>query len=400
MMRHGRDLLLGLFIAGLFLTIILTEITAGLYLLLLAGLIVARRGHRPQAADVLVAVYALLGLVGFDAAYAKHLLLSLVLLAFLPISWGLRERPRPGLGLWLRLIVGFATLISLVGIRDHFMGEERAGGLFGGWFTLAALMTWGLPLAVALLVESRGRVRVLYAGAAVLQAVALWWTVTRSALLGGVIGFAGWGVARLVVMGRRPRASRRPALLLLAAIIAPLVILLVLAFNSTDPRLNPLSIATATAEHRVDLTSGRAQIVAEARDIIAADWREGRVVPLLVGHGLASRQRLVGGKFSSWESDYLQAFMDHGLAGLLVVVGLVVLFLRLCLRALADPRARVAALGVAGIIALVMSPLTLKLTSWHGAGVFVVTYNLLRRGLERGAPPEPADAAGPVTPAS
>jgi len=398
MMRRGRDLLLGLFIAGLFLTIILTEITAGLYLLLLAGLAAARRGRRPEAADLLVAGYALLGLVGFAPAYAKHLLLSLVLLAFLPIGWGLRARPRPGLDLWLRLIVGFAVLISLVGIRDHLRGEERAGGLFGGWFTLATLMTWGLPLAVALLVRSRGRERVLYAGAAVLQATALWWTVTRSALLGTVIGFAAWGAARLVVLARRPRASRRPMVLLLAAIGVSLAGLAALAFHSSDPRLNPLSVAAASAGPQVDLTSGRAQIVAEARDIIADDWREGRFGRVLVGHGLASRQRLVGGKFSSWESDYLQAYMDHGLLGLLAVVGLVVLYLRLCLRGLAGPDVRVAALGVAGIIALAMSPLTLKLTGWHSAGVFVVNYHLLRRGLADEAPPRSAPAADPAPP--
>ncbi|RMD90527.1 MAG: hypothetical protein D6813_09035, partial [Calditrichaeota bacterium] len=129
-----------------------------------------------------------------------------------------------------------------------------------------------------------------------------------------------------------------------------------------------------------DLTSGRASIWRDAGRILQNDLNQMKLGYLLVGHGLKSRQRLVGNKYTSWESDYLQAMMDQGIVGLLLVLLFYFYMLQKAIRTVIWQTDRF--LQAAGVVIFqlwIMSFFTLKVISFIDAAIWVVLYVFLKQ---------------------
>jgi O-antigen ligase len=145
--------------------------------------------------------------------------------------------------------------------------------------------------------------------------------------------------------------------------------------------MNPRAIKAAPSESTIDFSSGRGDIIANAISILQSDISNKNYVNIVFGHGPFSYQRLIQGPYSSWESDYLHSLMEQGIIGLILVILIYSYLIRYIYKGLRSDDYLVNALATAGIITFVMSFFTLRITGWHSAGVFIIIYHFLVRGL-------------------
>lgn len=393
--RYGGAVLLTLLTVGLFITHVLLQAAAALFIA--GGLVALARGRswRPTLLDGVLMAYALSGLIAFwvsglpPARIGAAMLHHIVLLSWIPLrAWletGREDAHGLSLDRWGNAVVVLAVVVSAAGVWRHVVeGLERTSGFFGGYFTLASLLVWSLPLTAGLyLSRSRGAGR-WYVPALLLQFFALWWTLTRSAFLGWMVAVGVWLIMHLW----RTRGARRPLIGLLrerwAVVILMPLLLVILVAGSRDPRINPLRNAAPAVEapaRSVDLSSGRGEIIADAGRLLGAARDGGQWRAILLGFGLDSRNRLVESDFTSWESDYLQALMNQGVVGLLLILALWGSLLRTVWQGLRSGDPRLMGLAAGGLALFLMSPLTLKMTSWHSAGMILLTASWIRAGL-------------------
>ncbi len=394
----GADYLFWFFIGSFFISIILVEVAAAFYLLIFLLLLFSRRVTWSDPMSILIIAYVLSGLLSFLTSRESNLLVHLTLLCYIPLATGYAGQKNIKVKHWITGIIGFATITAIAGIINHFTGEERTSGFFGGYFTLATLMCWGIPLAAGMFLAEVNKIRWLYLFSILLQTMALWWTFTRSALLGLFIGLGCWVGFYIFRHLRSGDSWNRPVLMKWAILGLVPLLLVILVFTSQDPRMNPLARPPDTMEHNLDFSSGRNSIIRDAISRVTDDWHDQHFLSLVVGYGLSSRQRLIGGGFTSWESDYLQSFMDQGLIGFLLVMGIYFLYSRRILKGLMAENFLLNTLAAAGIVTLVMSIFTLRITGWHSAGVFIINYFLLQRGIRNEAIREASGKQGNKVP--
>ncbi len=374
--------LLALFCAGFFLSHILVQIGAALFFFYTIYLALHRRPVITRAVPGLVLIYLVSGLYAFIVSgqswsQPKDLLPHLVLFALIPVSLEADRVIRPHRALWLEWMVYGAGLSALAGVVNHFSGMPRTEGFFGGYFTLAALMTFTIPLSIGVFIHHSSARRWLIAFSLLVQITALWWTYTRSAFLGLFLGLGAWGLVEFFRWLRRRRLSLWQKSLGIAFLIALPMALGSVLLQSDNPRVNPFAgrkSAAGEGVSRPDFTSGRKSIVEDALRILDADIREGNWKALLMGRGLSSRKRLVDSPYGSWESDYLQALMNQGVFGLLLVVLIYAVFFRKVISGLLSGQYLTASLAAAGLAFIVMSFLTLQLCGFNSAAIFVFLY--------------------------
>jgi hypothetical protein len=147
--------------------------------------------------------------------------------------------------------------------------------------------------------------------------------------------------------------------------------------------MNPTVKQQTESAQNFDVTSGRSDIIQSAISILKSDIENRDYLPLLFGHGPYCYQRLVGGPYSSWESDYLHSLMVQGIIGLILVLYIYYNLLRRIIQGLRSNNYFLNSLAAAGIITFIMSFFTLRLTGWHSAGVFIIIYNFLEKGLSQ-----------------
>lgn len=281
---------------------------------------------------------------------------------------------------WLILAVILAgTAAATLGIFNYLRGMQRTQGFFGGYFTLATQMTLAIPLTVVWLQKQKGQMRAWANLALFVQLLALWFTFTRSAFLGLMVGGAVVGMLEFV----KSKATMSGKLKQVQLWWGIPLLLLLLILTSSDPRINPLSHPPASGQavttQSADLTSGRGSIIRDALHILKEDFQENRWGKLLLGHGLRSRLLLVESQYKSWESDFLEALMNQGMIGLLLTLAIyfwVLLILIRCWRR-GDASGELSGLTVALIAYGVMSLLTLQLQSLNAAAVFTFLVSLL-----------------------
>ena len=164
-----------------------------------------------------------------------------MILSYFPLTYLIQNRRSFKTSQWLQWVLVLATLSAIVGIIFHFMGKERTTSTYGGYYTLANMMAWSIPLSIALLLESKGRKTLIYGVVIVMQLLALWWTYTRSAMLAlvGVIGI--WFLFCCVQMISRKRLPAKQQLLRWTFILSLPVLLAVFTLTSPDPRINPFA---------------------------------------------------------------------------------------------------------------------------------------------------------------
>lgn len=373
--------------AGLALTHIFLQVTGALYLLLLFWLFASGQHRRLQIIHWLLIAYTLSAILAFWIAghsLKQHaaLLSQLVLLGLIPLSLWLEDAGQPALRTWARWLVGLALLACLAGVYHHFQGMERVKGFFGSYFTIAVLLVCTIPVTCGMLLSGKlDWRRAYYLPVLGLQLITLWWTYTRSAFLGLFVGMGVFILALLLRDIRSPGRSKGAVLARWGILLALPAILLTLMLTAADPRINPFyktpPARAAEAAPPQDFSSGRKDIIADALRITAGGIRDGNYAKLVFGHGLSSRKRMVEGYISSWESDFLQIFMNQGLVGLLLAMGIYAGFARVIWRGLRSEDLLLTGLAAAGIGYSVMSFFTLQITAFNSAGTFALLYAFL-----------------------
>ncbi len=376
----GAQYLLWGFTAGLFFTHILLQIIAAVYFLLLITLLIEKRTL--NTLHCLVILYVLSGILAFGlgqlpVSQNKALLPHLVFLSIIPLSIFTKSQKQPPLKTWAMVMTIFATLTAMIGIFYHFQGMERTRGFFGGYFTLAFLMACTIPFTMGVYLQSKSRWKFIYILMICLQLAALWWTYTRSAFLGLVMAISSWFFVKILTGSKSKLNFKTFLQLRWLAIFAIPVLLLVLMLNSEDPRLNPFAVPSSTGSITEDFSSGRLGIIKDAVQITrqalaSSDW-----IALLFGHGLHSRQRLVDSPFHSWESDYLQVFMNQGMTGLLLVILIYVYFFKEISCGFKSQSFLLQGLAASGITFFTMSFFTSGITNFHSGAIFAVIYTFL-----------------------
>ncbi|OPX34434.1 hypothetical protein B1H10_03680, partial [candidate division KSB1 bacterium 4484_188] len=165
----------------------------------------------------------------------------------------------------------------------------------------------------------------------------------------------------------------------LMIITVPLLII-VLIFSSRDSRINPWVSPEKATTTTSDLTSGRGEILRDARHLIQEDWQIANWQAMLFGHGLRSRKILFRSQFRSWESDYLEVFINQGTVGLLLLLGIYYFFLRRVYFILQSREAHpqlwfIKGVAISALAFWLMSFLTLQIQSISSGAIFVFLYS-------------------------
>lgn len=381
---HGLEYVVFLFICGLFFTPLLLEVAAALLLVFLLFFIFQKPAPHFTPIHYVILTYCLSAIFAFLVSGQTlddlpKFLPHFVLLSYLSLSlWLARERDFKTLR-WIHWIIACGVLAALVGIVNHFLGKDRTTTTFGGYFTLAALMSWSIPLTIGRFLQVESKKIYYYIFFLLLQLLALWWTFTRSAFLGLFIGFGVWFVTMLFIK----KTIKKSSLLKWTIVFSLPMILLLLIFLSSDQRINPIAKADSSSSSTVDLSSGRKGIILDALSILNSDLQQMNFSSLIFGHGLSSYRRLVHSPWASWESDYLEILMSQGILGLIIILLLYFYFLRMIWQGLQSESVLTNSMAISGIIFWIMSFFTLKLVSWHSGGIFLLILLLLEHPPSR-----------------
>lgn len=161
-----------------------------------------------------------------------------------------------GYGIWvsLRFLVSGASAGNAIIVGSEGLAVPRAGSTLGQPTVLAALMVLALPIAMALVMETKGLERVVAAAAAAVVLVTLGFTFTRGAWLGGMVGLA------VLALEKRMRV---------------ILVVMALAVLALSPEIvferaaSSTSVGRAEISHRFDFWNG-ALLVAEQRPLLGA----------------------------------------------------------------------------------------------------------------------------------
>lgn len=337
--------------------------------------------------DLAVVLFLVSGLISFTIspgtmqAYPK-LMHHLSLFTVIAVGFAVANAKKLTIGAFVQFSVLAGSITAMAGIVNYMRDPFRAFGFFAGPYSLANIMVLSLPLTLGWLLQGKINRWQRYFGicGALLQATSLWLTYTRSSLLGLCIGF---GVGILILYFSRAtqvqlRASRA---LIYYAIFLSLIAGGMLA--SEDIRFNPGSFFSHEIREQIDLSSGRIQIIKDAFELQLSNVESGNWQQILFGHGLKSRQMLYKNYTGSWESDYLEVFMNQGLVGLVLVCWLyLLLFLRInrywqnCPPKTDFPL--FLTMTVAVVAYWIMSFFTLEISGFNASAHFVIFYSLFK----------------------
>lgn len=375
------DYILLALLTGLYFSIILAEIALVVYTSILFFLIFKKEINADYFSSLLLA-YVLSGLLsmisgGDSIRDLPRMLPHLMVLIYFPVTYFQKKENQIDLLRWLRWIFLLATLSAIVGIVYHFLGKERTTTTYGGYYTLANLMSWSVPVSIALLIQSKSRPLLIYIAATFVQFIALWWTYTRSAMF-AVVGALGiWFFFWITKNIIHKTFSFRQILLGGVIFLSLPVLLVIFTLSSEDPRINPFAKNQVKDQVNIDFTSGRGSIIQDAYRVISKDWQEKQYKKIILGYGQHSRYRLVNDEFTSWESDYLQITMNQGIVGLVIILLLYLYFLKRIWRGLRSDNNLLNGLAVSGLTIFLMSFFTLKLTGWHSGAMFIIILTFL-----------------------
>lgn len=249
----------------------------------------------------------------------KNIVYHSILLTLIPIAHLVKIDDKISIDLMGKIISIFGLITAVFGILHYINGAERAYGFYGGYYTLASIMVFSIPITVASIIFSQKNWKYLILISILTQTCALWLTFTRSALLGLFVA----ALITIIFLFTNANISRAVKEKIVIASIFVLIIIVTLLLTSSDTRLNPLLILS-----NPDLSSGRNEIYNDAVKLISTDlkfeWKN-----ILLGHGLESRIILFPkSKFTSWESDYLESFISQGLIGLILTIFIYFQFFR------------------------------------------------------------------------
>lgn len=303
----------------------------------------------------------------------KNIIYHSILLIIIPFSYLAEYDKKINIYLVGKMISVFALLTACLGIVRFINGAERAFGFFGGYYTLACILGFSIPITIATIFYSKNLWKYITIISALVQVAALWFTFTRSALLGLLAGC----VISIVILFFQSDIKKSTRTKIVLASILTAIAMVTLLLTTSDSRLNPLMIF-----NNPDLSSGRNEIYYDAYEVFKTDLNTGWK-NIILGHGLESRIIFFPKSlYTSWESDYIETFISQGLVGLLLVVLIYYqLFKRLfqLLLKVSQTEYYKFALGllVSGIAFFTISFFSSQLVGRNSSAYFVVIYALI-----------------------
>jgi O-antigen ligase len=325
-----------LMIAGLFISVVLLQIAVYSMLLTFPFILQVKVKHKElKAFEILMILFFISGVIGLIMSKAPqksvlNLTKYFFMLNTLPLCYFLQRDKKLNLKNIAYLVNIFATINAIYGFIHSFQGLDRTTSFYGGYFTLAVLMVFSLPISVSLFIHTTRKLKYYFLISVIIQFMALWFSYTRSAFLGIIIGS---GLGGFIVLAYYwPKLNKVRLLAVFYLFLLPIT-LTILLFTSKTPRLNPTTIISPETLQDIDLTSGRKQIIEEAAQMLREDVKEGDWIHLTFGNGLYSRiMYFPDGIWGGWESDYLEALMSQGILGLFILVAVYYYLLKLSIK--------------------------------------------------------------------
>jgi hypothetical protein len=368
-----------LLLVGIFFSNAVLQISTGLFLPFIIYLVMIKGKERGlRSIEKLILLLLLSGILSLffspipSLAY-KNIIRHCILLTIIPLFYLADNDDFISIDVIGKLVSVFALITAAYGIIRYINGAERAFGFFAGYYTLAAVLAFSLPITFASIFYSNHNWKYLAGISTFIQAAALWLTFTRSALLGIVIG--SLVVIIFLLFGVNiPKPVRNKIIVTSTLFLSVIVILLL---TTTDARINPIKIFSNT-----DISSGRSEIYNDAYNIVIADLKSGWE-NIFFGHGLNSRVILFpSSRYTSWESEYIESFMTQGLIGLLFVILVYYQFFKNLFnlqRKSSNSIYRIFSLGisVSGISFWIISFFSSQLLGQNSSAYFVVLYSLI-----------------------
>lgn len=325
-----------LMIAGLFLSVVILQITVYSMLLTFPFVLQLKvKNKKLQAFEIIMLLFFISGVIGLIMSKTPqksvlNLTKYFFMLNTLPLYYFLQQDKKLNLKNIAYLINIFATINAIYGFVHYFQVLDRTTSFYGGYFTLAVLMVFSLPVSVSLFIHTTSKLRYYFLISVITQFMALWFTFTRSAFLGIII--AG-GLGGFIVLAYYwPKLNKVQLFAIFNLFLLP-VTLIILLFTSKTPRLNPSTIISEQTTQNIDFSSGRKQIIDEAAQMLRDDVKEGDWIHLIFGYGLYSRiMYFPDGIWGGWESDYLEALMSQGILGLFILIAVYYYLLKLSIK--------------------------------------------------------------------
>ncbi len=385
------EIIFVIYILGAFFSIVLLQVAAVSFIITgIILLIYDPKLYKPTLFSVLITAFVLSAVISIfmspqPARALPVLMHQVVLWSVLPVTILFRHSKRFSINRLGFAILVLGSLSALAGIFHHFMGVERTYGFTGGYFTLAALIVFTMPVSLGKAQQEMGTKLGIYVLLILLQLGALWWTYTRTAF--GAIIFTF--LAAVFFYSWRNRDDITHDVWFAGAMyVIPVVLLLVLMLNSSDPRINPVYEPILTDTTSVDLSSGRSSIYQDGVNIIGNAFRKGEWGHLLFGFGLGSRKILLESGYHSWESDYLEAFINQGIIGVALLLAIYVMFLvKIARISLSANNFLWFGFAQSGLAFWLMSFLTIQLQGIYSATSFAIIYAALSAWKESSSGP-------------
>jgi len=368
-----------LFLVGIFFSNAVLQISTGLFLPFIIYLAINKtKENRLGSIEKLILLLFFSGLISIyfspmPSLASKNIIRHCILLTIIPLFYMADNDDFISIDVIGKLVSVFALITAAYGIIRYINGADRAFGFFAGYYTLAAVLAFSLPITFVSIFYSKHYWKYLAVISTFIQAASLWLTFTRSALLGIVIGSLVV-IIILLFRGNIPKPVRNKIIVTSTLFLSVIVILLL---TTTDARINPIKIFSNT-----DISSGRSEIYNDAYNIVIADLKSGWE-NIFFGHGLNSRVILFpSSRYTSWESEYIESFMTQGLIGLLLVILIYYQFFKnlfnLLLRS-SNSIYRIFSLGIAisGISFWIISFFSSQLLGQNSSAYFVVLNSLI-----------------------
>lgn len=368
-----------LFLLGIFFSNALLQIASVLFLPFVIYItIINTKEKKLQSLEKLILLLFFSSLLSIYLSPApsvavKNIINHSILLAIIPLSYLVEHDELISINLLGKMISVFALLTAAFGILRYVNGAERAFGFFAGYYTLACILAFTIPITFAFIFYSKDVWKYFAVISTLVQAAALWFTFTRSALLGIVFG----SLAVIIILFFHGNNSKQVRKKIILASILFLCVVLILLFTTTDSRLNPLMLFS-----NPDLSSGRNEIYNDAYNTFTSDFKTGWK-NIFFGHGLESRIILFPKSlYTSWESDYIETFISQGLIGLLIVLLIYYKFFRQLFQLFSKVRNSVYSKFTLGLIASgisfwIISFFSSQLVGRNSSAYFVVLYSLI-----------------------
>jgi len=367
-----------LFLVGIFFSNALLQTATILFFPFTVYLIIRRiKKEEPSLIEVLIVLLFFCSLISVyisiePSIAVKNIVYHSILLTLIPIAHLVKTDDKISIDLIGKIISILGLITAALGIFHFMNGAERSYGFYGGYYTLASIMVFSIPITVASSIYSQKKWKYFILISILTQACSLWLTFTRSALLGLFIA----ALVTIIFLFTNANITRAVKGKITLASVFVIITIITLLLTSSDSRLNPLLFLS-----NPDLSSGRNEVYNDAAKLISTDlkyeWKN-----ILLGHGLESRIILFPkSDYTSWESDYIESFISQGLIGLILTIFIYFQFFRGLLHAFSKVKntdySRFA-LGLisSGISIWVISFFSSQLIGKTSSAHFVILYSL------------------------